>query len=165
MKIFVVRHSVREDGPDYDDDPDPPLTPEGKKIARAVAKWMADPENDAVPNLIITSPFQRTYETAEILADELGLSPLITEVTIGPFMSIKGLCQKLALDPEKKRVCIVSHHESIEHGLRVMNREPWQHLDMFAMGELRSYRLDRSAIQAEERFRIAPSDIGLPDYY
>ena len=169
MKFFVVRHSVpKEVETDSflsdDDADDPPLTDEGKKIVEALADWMRDA--DEMPSILIASPMQRTQETAAILRDKLDVLPkVVTDPTIGPHASIRGLILRATADKSMVRVGIVSHHESIEHGLRVLGLNPFVHLDMFAQGELRIFHIDRETGEWDEHLRMQPSDFGLTDHY
>ena len=168
MRIYLVRHSL----PDYEGSPDsnptnppldPPLADDGREYAENLAAWMLD--KDEVPNIIFASPKLRTQETAEILRDAFGLPDVIVKGSIDSKMSIKKLVEKVAGDKAMTRVMIVSHHETIEHGLRVLNRDPWAHLDMFAMAELRILKVDRKDFTWEEHNRIVPSDLGGKDNY
>jgi phosphohistidine phosphatase len=165
MKVFVVRHSVPEDGDDYEENPDPPLSKEGREIAEALGKWMLEAE--VLPNFIWVSPKLRTQETAEIIRDAIGLPEEAVEVkgSMDSDMSIRKMVLKAAGDKSVTRLMIVSHHESIEHGLRVLNRDPWVHLDQFAMGELRQIDVDREDGSWEEHLRMMPSDLGGKDHY
>jgi len=167
VKVFVVRHSIPDDG---DGDPwependDPGLTDKGKELVESLAKWMQDA--DEIPAIIYASPTQRTQETAEILRDKLEIMPrVVTDIGIGPHMSIRGLVRQVAEDKSIVRPLIVSHHESIEHGLRELNRDPWVHLDMFAQGEMRIYKVDREDARWDEHNRVLPSDLGGEDHY
>jgi hypothetical protein len=78
---------------------------------------------------------------------------------------VKKLVEQVAQDKSMTRVGIVSHHESIEHGLRVMNLEPWIHFDMFAQCELRIIRVKRKNLVWDEHRRVMPSDLGGRDKY
>jgi len=74
MQLFIVRHGIavdRED-PKCPADPDRFLTEEGMEKTRQVAKGVS--EVGAIPELMITSPYLRALQTAEIFADELGYS-------------------------------------------------------------------------------------------
>jgi phosphohistidine phosphatase len=74
MQFFIVRHGIavdRED-PMCPADPDRYLTEEGIEKTRQVAKGVA--EVGAIPELIITSPYVRAWQTAEIFAEELEYS-------------------------------------------------------------------------------------------
>jgi len=122
-------------------------------------------ENDEVPNSILASPSLRAQETAEILRDEMGLPRVRTIVSIGPEMSIRGIVQELGQDNDATRVAIVSHHESLSHGLSQLNGEPLPHEDMFAQGELRILKIRRKDGTWKEKKRVLPSDLGAFDRY
>jgi phosphohistidine phosphatase SixA len=149
-------------------DADPELTQEGRDQAEALGLWMADKEE--IPTVLLTSPSARTQETARIIADTIGSAgysapDIVTDVGMGPHMSIKAAVERSAADKAMVRVGIVSHHESIEHGMRVLNRDPWVHLDMLAQCELRIVRINRKNAKWEEHRRIPPSDLGGNDRY
>lgn len=70
MDLYLVRHAVAHDrDPNrWPDDGERPLTPEGEKRFRRVAKgliWLV-PEVD----LVLSSPFVRAWQTAEIMAGQ-----------------------------------------------------------------------------------------------
>lgn len=72
MRIYLVRHGIavdRED-PKCPADPKRYLTPEGIKKTRAAMRGLKALANK--PDAMITSPYLRAVETAEIAADELG---------------------------------------------------------------------------------------------
>lgn len=163
MRIYLVRHAQPEDVDPADESPDPSLTAEGREAAAALAQWMLD--KDEVPNSILASPKLRTQETAEILRDAFGLPAVETKGSMGPDMSIRKMVLKMASDKSRTRVAIVSHHESLEHGLRVLGMEPFVHLDIFAQGELRIMKVKRKDGSWKEHNRVMPSDLGGKDYY
>jgi len=72
MQIYVVRHGIAIDREDPKCPPDPEryLTEEGiekvKRVAAAIAAMNATPE------LLLSSPYVRAIQTAEIFAAELG---------------------------------------------------------------------------------------------
>lgn len=70
MQLYIVRHGIavdRED-PKCPADPDRFLTEEGMEKTRQVAKGVT--EVGAVPDLMVTSPYLRAFQTAEIFAEE-----------------------------------------------------------------------------------------------
>lgn len=74
MQLFIVRHGIavdRED-PNCPADPDRFLTDEGAEKTRQVAKGVA--EVGAVPDRMLTSPYLRAVQTAEIFAALLEFS-------------------------------------------------------------------------------------------
>ena len=81
MLLYIVRHGIaidRED-PKCPSDPERYLTPEGLKKTREVAKKTA--KLTGPPNSVISSPYVRTMQTAEIFADELCISKSRIEKT------------------------------------------------------------------------------------
>jgi phosphohistidine phosphatase len=81
MLLYIVRHGIaidRED-PKCPADPERYLTPEGLKRTREVAKKTANLIGS--PNALISSPYVRAMQTAEIFADELGASKSKIEKT------------------------------------------------------------------------------------
>lgn len=74
MQLFIVRHGIavdRED-PKCPADPERFLTEEGIEKTRQVAKGVATV--GAVPDLMITSPYLRALQTAELFAEQLEYS-------------------------------------------------------------------------------------------
>src|ERR1700677_1481821 len=97
-------------------------------------------EKDEIPTVLIASPKLRTQETAQAIAsaiEDAGFAKpeIQTDVSIGPHMSIRSTLQSVASDKAMVRVGIVSHHETIAAGLRVLDRP--DHPDPWAQGEMR----------------------------
>ncbi len=69
MNLYIIRHAiaVEEGTPEYEDDSQRPLTDKGKKKMRQIAKGLHALGVDF--DLILSSPYVRAKETAEILAD------------------------------------------------------------------------------------------------
>ena len=87
-RLFIVRHGesagnvAREAaalaGDRYIDidvrDVDVPLSELGKQQAEALGRWFASLPEDKTPNIIVTSPYLRARDTADIVARSAGLS-------------------------------------------------------------------------------------------
>jgi len=71
MKIYLIRHSNAVDPgtPGYEDDSLRPLTEKGRDKMKDIA--FALKELDVKPDLIVSSPYVRAQQTAEILAKVL----------------------------------------------------------------------------------------------
>jgi len=69
MNLYIIRHAIAVDEgtPEYEEDSQRPLTDKGKKKMRQIAKGLRALGTDF--DLILSSPYQRAKETAEILAD------------------------------------------------------------------------------------------------
>jgi phosphohistidine phosphatase len=74
MQLYIVRHGIAVDREDPKCPPDPErfLTPEGIEKARQVAKGVS--EIGVSPDLLLSSPYVRAFQTAELFATELGYS-------------------------------------------------------------------------------------------
>ncbi len=69
MDIYIIRHAIAVDRgtPEYEDDSQRPLTEKGKKKMRQIASGLRALGVDF--DFILSSPYIRARETAEILAD------------------------------------------------------------------------------------------------
>src|ERR1700756_3389035 len=111
MQLYIVRHGIavdRED-PNCPPDPDRFLTQEGIEKARQVAKGVS--EIGAAPDLLISSPYLRAYQTAEIFATELGYSKNKIRKTdqLLPGAEPLQLFRELAKDKDLSAVFLFGH--------------------------------------------------------
>ncbi len=69
MDLYIVRHAiaVERGTPGYDDDSQRPLTDDGRKKMKKIVKGLRQLDVDL--GLILTSPYIRARDTAEILAN------------------------------------------------------------------------------------------------
>ena len=74
MQLYIVRHGIAIDREDPKCPPDPEryLTEEGVEKTKAVAKGLA--ALGVAPGLLVSSPYTRALQTAEIFADALDYS-------------------------------------------------------------------------------------------
>src|SRR5207249_3311762 len=72
MTLFILRHglAVEPGTRDYPNDADRPLTAEGRSKLRQIAQAMKKLELEF--DVILSSPYTRARQTAEIVADKLG---------------------------------------------------------------------------------------------
>jgi phosphohistidine phosphatase len=73
MKICILRHGIAVDHgtPGYERDSERPLTPEGRRKIRLIARALG--RLDINPGVILTSPLVRAHQTADIIATVLRL--------------------------------------------------------------------------------------------
>ncbi len=71
MEIVLIRHAQPDWEPNGRAVDDPGLTPLGREQAKRTAEWLSDRHFDA----LYTSPLRRVEETAQPIADELGMQP------------------------------------------------------------------------------------------
>jgi phosphohistidine phosphatase len=70
VQIYLLRHGIAEDGKPGRPDSERALTGEGKEKLRRVLKRAR--AADCAPSLILSSPYRRAVETAEVAAEVLG---------------------------------------------------------------------------------------------
>jgi len=107
MRLLIVRHAIAlpRGTPDVPD-AERPLTPQGKRRFESAAQGLARalPRPDAV----LTSPWTRARQTAEILAAAFGrLEPKDTPALAGG--SFDALARVLAAYPADATVALVGH--------------------------------------------------------
>ncbi|MBA4019613.1 MAG: phosphohistidine phosphatase SixA [Pirellula sp.] len=74
MRLYIIRHAWAGDpGPQWPDDAKRPLTDDGKRRFRKVADVLG--ERGFAPRLVVTSPYVRARQTADILVDRLQPTP------------------------------------------------------------------------------------------
>ena len=78
MELYLLRHGIAEDHSPTGRDADRRLTEEGKEKLRRVLKRAASA--GVSPSLILSSPYKRAVETAEIAASELRYKGKILQV-------------------------------------------------------------------------------------
>lgn len=74
--LYILRHGIAvESGTPGIPDDDRPLTPKGRKRLREIARGLN--RLDLRPARIVTSPLPRASETAEIVAEAMGIGGLV----------------------------------------------------------------------------------------
>jgi phosphohistidine phosphatase len=111
MELYIVRHGVaidRED-PKCPADPERFLTEEGIEKSRQVAKGTA--KVASVPDLMLSSPYLRAFQTAELFAEELEYSKHKIRKTdlLLPGAEPMQLFRELARDKDHSSVFVFGH--------------------------------------------------------
>jgi phosphohistidine phosphatase len=111
MNLFLLRHgiAVERGTPGYERDADRPLTPKGERRLGRIADAM-----DALGlkfDLILSSPYARARQTAEIVADALGLKKKLEfSESLTPDGDARALIAALnKLEPQPENVLLVGH--------------------------------------------------------
>ena len=107
MRLLIVRHAVAvERGAPGIADDDRPLTPEGEKKFKKVARGLA--RATSRPAAMLSSPLPRAWRTAEIAAAAWGrLTPEKAPALVGG--SLADLAQALAPQAKDATVALVGH--------------------------------------------------------
>lgn len=113
MKLYFLRHGIAADAGEFGgSDFDRPLTKQGRdkmaREAKAIAKL------DLGLEVILTSPLVRARETAEFVADELGLkNHLVTDARLDPGFDKGRLLEMLQEHPDSEALMVVGHEPSM----------------------------------------------------
>jgi len=115
MQLLLVRHADAGDrDPDrWPDDRDRPLTDKGRKVQRRVSRSLG--EQQLVPTLVLTSPWTRAAQTAEILVSELGVphAPIPSAALAAP-PDLSRLADDIGEPGSDAIVALVGHSPWIE---------------------------------------------------
>lgn len=109
MKLYFLRHGLAGERSEWkSDDAKRPLTGEGKekmeRAATTIAHWGLDPD------LIISSPYDRAYQTAEILARKLEMpDKLLKDDRLVPGFGVDQLAILVAAYPKATALVLVGH--------------------------------------------------------
>lgn len=106
ITVILIRHAERAATPAND----PPLTPAGEARARALVGAVGT----ARVNAIFTTQFRRSVQTAQPLADHLGLTPVVLTVDPANVAAyVQALVTQIRLLPTQSTVLVVSHTNTI----------------------------------------------------
>jgi phosphohistidine phosphatase len=117
-QLYVMRHgiAVARGDPNFPDDTQRPLTPEGRKKLRAVAKGLS--RLGLSVDSIITSPLVRASETAALVAEVLDSG---VEVESSDFLrpggSLQALLASLGKRNDQHSVLVVGHEPDLSDGV------------------------------------------------
>jgi phosphohistidine phosphatase len=109
MNLYILRHglAVVHGHPDYESDADRPLTPEGEAKLSLITKAME--ALDLSFDVIVSSPFVRARQTAEIVAEAFKVKLQFSETLI-PGGSAKQLIEFInRLAPPWQDIMVVGH--------------------------------------------------------
>ncbi|MEM9082561.1 MAG: phosphohistidine phosphatase SixA [Planctomycetota bacterium] len=121
VTLLVIRHGKAQQD-NYDRDQDRTLTDRGERQARGLAGLLE--EHDLAPNVIVSSPFVRARQTAELIAGAFGLEPDFDErLSLSASGSVGGSIELLGeLDRanDDATIAIVGHQPLLERTIAVL---------------------------------------------
>jgi phosphohistidine phosphatase len=109
--LYLVRHAVafERDPSRWPDDADRPLSPDGEDRFRPAARGLAVVA--PAPDAVLSSPFVRTWRTAELLVEEAGWPNPVAEPALGAEASVE------------EAVKVVQDH-AVDHATAMVGHEP-----------------------------------------
>ena len=115
MLLLLVRHAHAGDrDPDrWPDDRERPLNDKGRKTQRRVSRGLAKLE--LAPTAVLTSPWTRAAQTAEIIVSELGLpQPPVPSEALATVPDLSRLADDIGEPGNNAIVALVGHSPWIE---------------------------------------------------
>jgi phosphohistidine phosphatase len=114
-RLYLVRHArAAERGPEWPDDRERPLTPDGIRRMERAARGLS--RRDVRFDLILTSPLVRALETARILARHSSGLPRILEVAwLEPGASAPAVARRLRPYTRSRDIALVGHEPDLGH--------------------------------------------------
>jgi phosphohistidine phosphatase len=111
--LYLVRHAIAEErGPAWPDDSQRPLTADGVKRWRREAAGLV--VLDARPDLILTSPFTRARQTADVLAAAFPKKPKVVELAaLQPGVKPREVVRALVPDGRIGSLALVGHEPGL----------------------------------------------------
>jgi phosphohistidine phosphatase len=113
MKLVLFRHGPAGHAEKYleshSDDSERPLTAKGREVTKSMAHYLKRWEPDF--DMIVTSPFARAAETAEIVADVLAISNVFSCADLTPESQILSTVQWLETHADDAQSVLLVGHE------------------------------------------------------
>jgi phosphohistidine phosphatase len=108
VQIYLLRHGIAENGAPGRPDSERALTDEGReKLRRVLERARAA---GTAPSLILTSPYRRALETAEVAANTLGYDGKLLKIRVlVPESSPFDVWQEIRSRHEERAVLLASH--------------------------------------------------------
>jgi phosphohistidine phosphatase len=108
MEIYILRHGIAEDGQAGQPDAERALTPEGKKKLRNVLRVAA--KAGVAPSLILTSPYRRALQTAEIAAEVLDYKgDLLRTKALEPGSEPHAVWEEIRVHKDEANILLAGH--------------------------------------------------------
>ena len=108
MEIYLLRHGIAEDAPPGMPDSDRALTPAGRqKLRRVLSRARAA---KVAPGVILSSPYRRAVETAEVAVESLGYRGKIAQTTaLTPDASPHDAWEEIRARKTESSLLLASH--------------------------------------------------------
>jgi phosphohistidine phosphatase len=108
MQIYLLRHGIAEDGRPGQHDAERGLTPEGVKKLRAILQRARD--GGVEPSLVLTSPYRRAVQSAELAARALGYKgELLRTKALQPDASVRDAWEEIRLHRDAAQMLLAGH--------------------------------------------------------
>ena len=114
MQLYIFRHGIAEDAKPGQADSRRALTDEGRRKVADVVK--AARRSGVTPSLIVSSPYVRAVETAEIAAREFGFGNGLVQIpALVPSGTPEEVWEELRLHRDEPSVVMAGHEPLLSH--------------------------------------------------
>ena len=145
MQIHILRHGIAETAGAWMDDADRALVPEGKKKLKVVLRVAK--AAGVEPDHILTSPYRRAVETAEIAAQELGYTgKLIRCDALRPGSEPEDVWDEIRVFRPGEQILLSGHEPLLSYVAAFLLDAPTLRIDL-KKGSLLRIDLDRFGAQ------------------
>jgi phosphohistidine phosphatase len=112
-ELYLIRHAVAEErGESWPDDSKRPLSDDGTARMRKAARGLV--KMGVTFDVVLTSPYVRTRQTAEIVATAYDERPPIVAIeSLAPGGSVQSVLGDLERQTRRSRIAIVGHEPNI----------------------------------------------------
>jgi len=129
VQIYLLRHGIADDGKPGRPDSERALTTEGRDKLRRVLKRARTA--DCSPTLILTSPYIRAVQTAEIAADVFGYKKdLVKTRALVPEASPDDVWEEIRVHRDQAAILLASHEPLMSTLAAYLLRSPALQVDM-----------------------------------
>lgn len=158
VRLFLARHAAAGQRiKDPAADKLRHLSPEGVSAATAIAHHMELAYQ--FPKCVYCSTYNRTIETAQILAEPSGAEVIQTS-DLDPDSDLADFVWYKIVEPKVKRALIVGHSEYLQEGIAKLTGVHPKDVIPFVMGEVRLYSVSADSQNWPMVWRIQPSNAG-----
>ncbi|HEX4170274.1 MAG TPA: histidine phosphatase family protein [Bryobacteraceae bacterium] len=114
MQVHLLRHGIAEEGHAGLSDADRALTSEGRKKLRQVLQTAA--KAGVQPTLMLSSPYKRAIQSAEIAKRTLGYSGEILQTKVlAPGSNVEQVWEEIRVHRGEMSLLLAGHNPLFEH--------------------------------------------------
>ena len=141
MEIYILRHGIAEDGQAGQPDSDRALTADGRKKLRTVLRVAANA--GVSPSLILTSPYKRALQTAQLAAEILDYhGELLRTKALEPNMVPRAVWDEIRVHKDEARILLAGHEPLFSRLTAYLLGSPELQID-FKKGAIACIELER----------------------
>jgi phosphohistidine phosphatase len=141
MDIYILRHGVAEEPQTGQPDTERALTPDGRKKLRNVLRTAASA--GVAPSLILTSPYKRALQTAQLAAEILDYKgELLRTKSLEPGSTPKAVWDEIRVHKDEAQILLAGHEPLFSRLLAYLLGSPNLQVE-FKKGAVACVELDR----------------------